>query len=258
MIDQKMLILLHGELDGSLTDKERKILNEYLAGSEEGRKYLHDMQELSGMLNHAPFVEPPAHLEQSIMNSVRMNTAPARRKERFSLLATIFPSKPVRFAYVVAMCVGLILGIFGYMSFTSTHTESIITSELTGSMSTADLVKHWRLEGERPITGPSVEGSLVVRSADDYIAAVLELRTPARLEVHMKFDDNQTALSSFSRKSANEFSMNLAFNGVDIQHQGENTYTAVFHKNSTLRTGLNVVIEDAGRVVWQGDIPIAE
>ncbi len=257
MIDEKMLALLHGELDGSLTDKERKILDDYLAGSQEGRKYLHEMRELAGILNHAPFVEPPAHLEQSILNSVRMSTVSARHRAKFSILETLFPTRTVRFAYVAAVCAGLIIGIFGYISVMSIHTESITPAEISGSISTADLVKNWKIEGESPILAPSVEGSLVVRSADDYIVAVLSLRTPARLDVHLKFDDQQAALFSISRKNATEFPMSSTLNGVDIQHQGENTYTVVFYRKSTHKTGLNAELNDGGKIIWQSEVPIA-
>src|SRR5512145_1286032 len=110
MNDEKLLALMHGELDGVNSPRERARLKSYLAANPEAQKLYNELAAMSALLQKVKPVEPPPHLQNAIMN-----TLPRRRpaKARPALLTQVrnWFATGFEFKYALVFACGAIAGV---------------------------------------------------------------------------------------------------------------------------------------------------
>jgi len=86
-VDQHVLDLLNGSIDGELSAAQQTELDTLLAGSAHVRELHEELKALTGILDKAPEREPPEYLHEAIISQVRLPVnagVPERKPGLFS------------------------------------------------------------------------------------------------------------------------------------------------------------------------------
>lgn len=114
-MNERIIELVHGELDGTNTAEERSELKKLLETDESAKAYFDETETFFGTLDSVSEVEPPPGLKERIMASidVRPATAALPSKGLFESLKELFEPVLRRPAWAVsyAFAAGLIVGI---------------------------------------------------------------------------------------------------------------------------------------------------
>jgi len=81
MISDKVVELIHRDLDGTLSQKERAQLEKHLESDNESREMLAKLRLLHKKLHEISETEPPADLKESVMKSLPVVRYSARKQE---------------------------------------------------------------------------------------------------------------------------------------------------------------------------------
>ena len=116
MRDKKIIELTQKTLDGTISKSEKKKLNRVLSQDTEMQTTLHQLQQVTDLMDRIPQVEPPSDLSNGIMNRIdlkrypRKEVKPVRNIPIKGILSKFEPKMAIAFGVgVVAVLFILIL-----------------------------------------------------------------------------------------------------------------------------------------------------
>lgn len=171
---QRLIDLVNRDFDQQLSPAEQDELTSLLTESESARVLHMEMQKLLVQLNELPEREPPAYLNSSITNNIRVSQIQSSATEEShspGLFTSLIEAISPRAGFATAALVVLMLGIY---QFDSENAPQNDTERLAGSML------------------PDTSHSLIIDSfniVNDKMTAVAELHRKQDLyvlELHLK------------------------------------------------------------------------
>ncbi len=110
MSNRKLRELLNREIDGILTEREKRALDSLLAKDEDARALRADLHSLLRLCTESPLAEPPPTLRPAIRRAieVQQTTKQQPRRIKESLDRVLFPLRDLRLVY--AFVGGIALG----------------------------------------------------------------------------------------------------------------------------------------------------
>lgn len=215
MMDEKIKELINRDLDGLLSDEERRRLEEYLQNNEEARRYFEQMQKMNDWLNQVPPVEAPSSLKAKIMNQLDTRRyAPKSGHTKFylgSVFGKWFKGGAVRPAYAFATGVVLSGLIFLIILWQTTNFQQYENLPVTGTM---------KVETQTiPIALPAVTGKLEFTSGTALSKLNVILKPQEKVSLTIEYDPKALILKAIEPRAVGFYELRQKAGKIVINTQ---------------------------------------
>ncbi|HET7207799.1 MAG TPA: hypothetical protein VFI95_14580 [Terriglobales bacterium] len=243
----KYLELMHAELDGEATDKERMVLREYLASHPEAQNDHAELVKLTDLLNQVEEVETPGDLHASILAAL-----PPRRPVREIGMwksQSRFRIPLIRYGY--ALAAGLLLGAaLTGVAFRSL--SPVDKSNVYGTLAVRENAPRYVALGQMKLDSPGLEGSVELSRAGSNSLIVFNLQAQQAVEVEVGFEGNQVGLKSFDQQPGATQSLEAKEGGISFQSKGQQRSTVILTSEKAAPLILDLKFYVDGKLIHQG------
>jgi hypothetical protein len=226
MSEEKLLALMHGELDGVNSPRERARLKSYLAASPEAQKLYDELAAMSALLQKVKPVEPPPHLQNAIMNTLPRRRLAKARAARPAQVRNWFAAR-FEFKYALVFACGAVAGValLALFSYASLQTDLLDPSKLSGTIG-AGPEELQRLH----LKQAEVDGTIILKSAGATVVAEITLASPQALDLLVSFDESDLEFKSFALHESAGVAITSDSGVINLMHAGRKSYTLFFEK----------------------------
>ena len=243
----KYLELMHAELDGEATDKERMVLREYLASHPEAQNDHAELVKLTDLLNQVEEIETPGDLHASILAAL-----PPRRPVREIGMwksQSRFRIRLIRYGYVLAA--GLLLGAaLTGVAFRSL--SPIDKSDVYGTLTVRENASHYVALGQMKLDSPELGGSVELSRSGSNSMIVFNLQARQAVEVELGFDGSQAGLMSFDQQPGAIRSFEAKKGTISFQSVGKQRSTVILTSEKEAPLILDLRFYVGGKLIHQG------
>lgn len=189
--DQQVLELLNSSIDGELSAAEQSELDALLARSESVRAQYAELNDLAGILDGAPELDPPQYLHNAIVSQVRLPvSADDKQIQKAGLISQWLAAPMMRTGLAVAAGVLLTVGIY------QTGTESLSIEDearMTGTvLKTPDAV----LLDSTSFDAGTMQGTAQLSSKNGLLLVDISLQSAGTTLVDLGFSGQSFELVS--------------------------------------------------------------
>jgi len=180
-VDQHVLDLLNGSIDGELNAVEQAELDTLLAGSADVRDLHEELSALTGILDGAPEREPPEYLHEAIISQVRLPVNAGVSEPKPGLFSEWLAAPWMRTGLAMTAGVLLTFGIY------QTGTENL-SPEDTARM-TGTVVKNpaGALLDSTQFNADTIIGKAELRSRDGQLFVDVYLESDGKVVLNLGF-----------------------------------------------------------------------
>jgi hypothetical protein len=211
-MDEQMLELIHGEVDGKLDAEQRQALRRRLAESAEARLEYQRVRALSEQLEILPEFEVPRGMRDSILAAVAapapVGQARQRHVTRLGLVAALAAT---------AAGVALVIG-------RGPEVQELDPSVLAGTIGRP------ALDAGRPalrLAGPGVTGTILLHHSSDGLAIEVELDADRPVQLIASAAGASLDLKGYVRIDGAPAEMNTVDGTLSVLHTGRQHYALV-------------------------------
>ena len=255
VMDDQYTDLIQQALDDEISDRDREVLDRYLARSPEALETFRRMARLLQAPAFRASVEPPSDLKIQVLQSIdpsRYGADTSRRpwarfREYLHLVST------PRLAYGVAMglLLGVALGALGVSGYD--EAERIDPSVLSGSLTMSDPAQNAHRFAEESFAGNQVFGRMTADHADGMALIRFELSANRKVTMILEFEPDAWAFQAFHQQTQESTQVVTRPGRIEVSHQGRNLYLFRFGLPTERSTRLTYrILTDA--VIYQGEI----
>lgn len=231
MIDETTKSLINLELDGSLSEREQKTLEKICTSSPEARAFRDHLQQMNQLLMKVEDEQPPAHLKQHIMNTIRSRqTAATSEMSALTRLADglsgLFQPK-----VIVAFSLGCVATLCVYALFTSDWNGlSGNEQKLVGTIYTQPEAS--TTEQTFDISAGEAAGTVRFSAVNQNVTAEIAI-AGGEFEFTSQFSPEDLKLVSIQPEQAIATHLDFSSSEVTLRSNGETTFIIVFQANTT-------------------------
>ena len=251
MIAKKYLELIHGEVDGTNSQKQSAKLREYFAENHEARDLYDDLVSLSKTLSQVEEIDPSPNLKKAVLNSIRFDRFAAEKKKnifRMPLLKPLFVRRNLQFASF--FLAGLLLGVAFY-SLIQSSTSSFENSNLYGTIIPSETADKFETGDYVEFGLESASGTAGLKYSPSTILTELDLVSREDIEIVVTFDSRDLSFSGFGEQQSVENHVTIGQDHVRFAHTGKNKYLLVFNNNAQTGTTVDLKILLAGNLIYE-------
>jgi hypothetical protein len=254
-MDDRLMELVHGQIDGANTSDESAELEALLDGDREAQVLFDDLTTVAGMLNGIEAREPPARLRQAILEALpKGRPADPPRGERFDPLKALFGAMRARpgFAFAYTFSFGLVVGLVGFSIFANTSQPlPADPSALQGALVAQNVTPDLPVVDEASVDVAGVAGTVRVREGQDLVVVELALDASGTVEARLTFDREGFSLRAYSRTSDGPGPRLATEAGsLRLTTSGGNTHIFVLNDHASA-TSLELVLLADDEVLFQ-------
>lgn len=172
MSKDKFADLLNGDLDGTLTEREREALERLTAKDESLRSLRTELHGVSRLCSEMKEVDPPPGLRSAVRRAVQERT-PRTKSPRFGdFLARLTPvRREIRLAYAVLGGIAL-AGVILALVMSRIQQGTLNQEEAVGTMMLNHGAESWK---SIPITSPAVQGRIATQRSTTLDGVLIDL-----------------------------------------------------------------------------------
>jgi len=241
-LDQHVLDLLNGTIDGGLSAVETAELDKLLAGSIPARESYEELKALVGVLDELPEKVPPEYLYDAIISQVRLSVPDDVQVEKPSLFSTrLFGnwlSAPwMRTGFAVAAVLMLTIGIY------RTGSENL-SPEDTSSM-TGTVVKNPNgvLLGSTRFNAEVMNGEVKLRYKDGFLSVDVRLESDGTAVVNLGFSGQELEYSGITGLQNTGADVAAANGSVSVTtRSGRQHYELLLRRTAELPQGESTLL----------------
>ena len=263
MLDEKYLALIQGELDGANSPKQSAKLKAYLAANAEAQKLHEELAAMFAILQEVKPVEPPAHLQHAIMNSLPPRREPARGSRNFLSQAAAWLTSRLELKHAFSFAGGLAVGVALFALFFQGKEQNELTdwSKLYGMMGAPQAAPQPQSANSLEIRHSEASGVINLKHADETLVAEITLTAQQPLDLFISYDANALEFKSFALLEASEpIAVDLHTGRIKLSHAGEKHYALIFASRGAALPTVSFQLMRAGKVLfedkisWQNDL----
>jgi len=243
VIENRIVELIHGEIDGANSDAQSAELREILASNAEARELHAEMSNLTETLGQAPSVEPPQGLRRSIVDRIGSHDEPVVAvRPRSTTVRAWWPR--------VAMLAAAILVIVAVWPWL--NTTSVTPDDVRGTI--APPVPTPR--GAIQIDSPGLSGEVGVEQTAAEARVIVRVSGSAPAQFAVEYDEVALTLVEI----VDESGVSAIFDGgggrATVQAVAEHDYVLVFTRNSDAETRIDFELMRDGLAVDGGTLSV--
>jgi hypothetical protein len=251
MVEDHIMELIQRELDGTLSDRDAKLLQQAVDADAEVRRYRQELRVSVLRVASLPRVDPPPQLKGAILQELRTRAAkPSAGSALRTWFARAVESRPA-FNYVYAFSAGIILGVALYGMLARFDRESPGGSEVSGAFLKEAAPAAESVVEEVRIDTLSIAGVLRSRQSDGTHIADLDLRSESPVRTMLEFDQEALCLAGFSQSRQTPETIEIRRNTIALTTSGSNTIVFLFEarSGSVIPPPVRITLQSAGGTV---------
>lgn len=221
-IDQHAEDLLNGSVDGILSAAEQDELNSLLAGSAQLRDHNEELKTFTGLLDGLQEVEPPAHLQESIEQQIRLPVHSNRHEEKHDFFGTWLPAHWLRTGFALAAGAVLTVSIYEVGSGPITAEDA---TNLVGTVVKSQAVDQGELLDSIHILTDTLSGRVELRKKDDLFTLDVQLSSDGPAQVVVDYAGRGLEFEGITRMQDQKDAVSIVDGSVNIASSGEKRYT---------------------------------
>jgi len=257
MIADKYIELIHREIDGLNSPQEAAQLKDHLAANPAAQKLYDELVAISVMTREVKPVEPPAHLQNVIMNSLPANRYGAPSQTSWWAEWREWLEVKFNFKYVYAFAGGLAVGVTLFVLASQTTLPALDSDKLSGTMIQRDRQSEFETIKSLEINHDGVTGKIEVKQSAEAVRAELALDSAQLIELTISFDEKQLGFTSLTMLEESAAGEAILIPGVvQLAHVGRQSYAVVLMKKDTAASTLEFKIVRAGEVLDERAISV--
>lgn len=242
-MDQRILELIHGDVDGELTPAEREELQLWLVASEEARQEHARAQSLHDLLAAVPARDPPAGLRTTVLATLPRRAAPAavrapaRRRPRVGLAAAL-----------AATAAGVV-----FMLQREHDAPELDPASLSGTIArptVATGAPAWRLED------PAIVGAIRLQRAADGLYMEVDVEAHGPITLAVRSDGRPLQVEGLVPIDEPTASPTLAAGGIRMPHSGKYRYGILLQRPAGAGQQVELMVYAGDRLVGETRLDI--
>ena len=262
MIDETHEELMWRDIDGAITQDERKRLRGYLKTHPGAAEYFDSLTEFAGTLEAVSAIDAPPALRQRIHDAIdeweqtRHREAAAHGTPIIEKIkhALGLPWQP---RVVFAGAAGCLFGVVGYyaLSVGSGWNPRIDISKIRGTMSFEDRLENY---GTIDLNLPGVRGTLKLKQDDGLVVSELDITSDEEIEV--RFDHGGESLQFGGlRGPANPHNrVTVDRSRIALVNKGAGKYVFLLNADDAAASPIVVRVLANGTVLYEKSIHAAQ
>lgn len=244
MIDEKFVELIHKEIDGDLSDRERAELESFLSRNAEAQALQRDLTKMSQALTEVSAEEPPVNLKKRIMNAIPSNRYALQQK---SFAQTFFPGLKFNFKYAYVFVYGLAFGIVATAAILNLR-PGINASDVSGALVVNQSTEQASLLKEINLNNSNLSGTITIRTARGLVLSEINLQSNTNVDVQMQFDPEHLRFQEMKNLQTEPIQLNVE--SSDLQLSGNVVRCTLAFLNPTeSESSLRVVVSQNGDTI---------
>lgn len=200
MINQRYLELINRDIDNTISEDERNVLNKYLKTNPDAYSIHQDLQETEKLLDKLPDNDPSANLKKRILNSIDFNLYSVKKKKSFvRYLSAAFSGS--RRKLTTSFALGMVTGIF-LLSIIFYAAFYINTSELNNVFGTMGLPETEVVRSVE-VNSQDIAGKLEIGKATNHYEVYVNLKSTTKYTLQIEFDKSILKIDNLSLTEMN-------------------------------------------------------
>jgi len=231
LIDQHVLDLLNGSIDGELNASEQAEFDQLMASSEHVRDLNEELTAISSLLDRVPEREPPDYLQSAIEKQVRLPVVNNGPDGKQGFFGSWLNANWLRTGFALAAGVVLTVGVYEMGSEPITEQDS---ANLVGTVVRNPVSKQGELLGTILVETDLLNGVVELRNTDDLFILDLQLNSAGFSEVAVNFAGRGLVFEDITPEQGHEDTITVADGFVTVASNGKQHYTMRLRRTSEL------------------------
>jgi len=246
MRDEKIIELIQKSLDGIISKSENQQLQRILEKDPEMRGTFKHLQQVSGLLDEVPELDPPSGLSKRIMNSIDLSRYPKGKMKPAAIPSIRGLSARMNPRMVIAFGVGVLATIIIFL-VTQDHRDVMPESTWKDYYGTIGVNERLGFETRTkiPVDEEAIQGSISYKQSDTLIGLEIDLQTNRDFNLRIEYETQCNTLP-FGIESEN--------NQVNIHHDANLNVLLFFMRIKENHPPINLSLIRSKKMVWQGTI----
>jgi hypothetical protein len=251
MTDEKILKMIHREIDGELTESERAELSDYLASHPEAKALQGDFIKIGFTLSEIEHEEPSPNLKKRVMNVIPSQRY-AQQQKTFSQI--FFPGRKfnVRHAYVFLF--GLAIG-FVATTVVFDGGDRLNPLQVSGSLTTTESPNALPLR-EFDLSRMNIAGHVAFRVTDAEITSQLKWLSTDDLTLQINFDPTHVRFQGMSDFKTADLQLDSQVGAIMLNAKSVDC-TLSFLKSSESQTSIRLIVSKSNAILLDENVQIA-
>jgi len=254
MSQERLIELIHMELDRETTPEESAELARALVDNPGGQRLQRELTEVVTLLQHSAEAEVPSELRNRVLDAIphdlytqEPSPQPQRYRPSFSFSSW--------FRYATVFGLGIVSGllVFTAASRTDIDQTGFDTSRLSGTMGGQSSSGHYAEVGALEIPLESVDGSVRLFESDGALLAQVSLRSAAEIEWILHYGGSGITLAEIGTSPGGDLAVR---NGeISVRQTGEAIYLLRFEQVGSLTAPPSFRILVGDQIAFEGIVP---
>ncbi len=228
-VDQHILELLNGGVDGELSAAEQDDLDKLLTGSDEVCGLNEELIALTTLLDGLPEIEPPSYLQEAIEKQIRLPVQSNHQLEKQGFFSTWLPMNWLRTGIALAAGAVLTVGVYELGSGPITDQDA---ANMVGTVMKSPATDQGELLDSIQVSTDMMNGLVALRSNNDLFTLDVRLDSGGPTRVVVDFSGQGLKFEGITRKLDQEDELSLMDGSVNIASGGGQNYTLKFRRTS--------------------------
>lgn len=228
LIDQHVLDLLNGSIDGELDKTEQAELDRLMVDSEHVRNLYGELRAISNQLDQVPEREPPGYLQGAIERQVRLPVAESHSSSNRGV-GRWLQANWLRTGFALAAGVVLTFGVYEMGSEPISLQDS---ENLVGTVVKKPVAIQGELLGTILLETDALNGVAQLRNSDDLFVLDLQLNSAGPSEVAVNFDRRGLVFEDMTPGQGEDGAVSATDGSVTVAGNGEQHFTMRFRRMS--------------------------
>ncbi len=247
--------LIHSEIDGIISQEEKKQLHQYLALNPEMNQLYLQLVNSQNVLNQAVDIDSPPEMKAEILNSIDQNKyASSKNKNLTSYVKNIMMNTKLSPKYAYSFSVGLVFGAFAIFVLNyGVDNFANNDSKISGTIISSSFSDDYEIVNNLDIDKPEVSGNIKISQTSEYVGLDLFLTSEKEVEIVGEFNSNELGFLSFIQNQDRAEKLNSEAGSLKFIHQGSNSYNILF-KNKAVNQSQLVLSIFSDRLIYRKEI----
>jgi len=255
MRDEKIIELIQKSLDGIISKTENQKLQRILEKNPEMRSTFRNLQQVSGLLDKVPELDPPAGLQKRIMNSIDLSRYPMEKIKRAVAPSVRGLNVRVNPRLAIAFGVGVVATIVVFL-LTQDHRDVMPESTWKDYYGTIGINEKlgFKTRERLSVNEKAIRGSITYKQSDTLVGLEIDLYAKRDFFLQIEYEAQSIQWNGLKPLNALPFGVESGNNLVNIHHDSDLNVLLFFMRVKETHPPINLSLVQSKKMVWQGKI----
>jgi|GEM_PF-2382337 len=243
MKKSEMIELVNELIDGTISEAEKKVLDEELKTNSEAEKYYNEMLSLGKVIEAGKPAEQEIDFSGEVMRKIEKKKY-AEKKTGVSIMEmfSFMTNKKARYAVVFGL--GLVGGILINMAVLNTSNQTSLTtgSEYSGTMSDISKPANFNKGGLLTIDKNGIKGEVNSYYLNDMIFTEIKIKSNESYSMKIGYNNNLKVYALRTLNLKEDGNIGSGNGVIQISGKGDNTFIIMFKNKNQNKTDAEINI----------------